>query len=420
MKNNLLLWLAGALLLAGCARAVPGPGGVNHPAQQNKPYVVLLSLDGFRADYLDRFPTPHLDRLAKRGVRSAGLVPVFPSKTFPNHYTLVTGLYADRHGIVANQFWDPRRGAAYTLRDRDAVRDGTWYGGEPIWVTAERQGMVSASFHWPGSEAAIGGVRPTFWRPYDAAVPNDSLIDQVLQWLRLPPRSRPHLVTAYLHDVDDAGHRFGPEDARVGDAVWEVDRALGRLVDGVAALPFADQVNLIVVSDHGMARYGPDTFVALDALIDTAGVRVADAGPNANLFVAGPPARARAVRDSLNARLRHGRAFLRAEVPPRLHYRRTPRVGDVVIVMDEHYTIGLAAQAPRAAGGTHGWDPALSSMHGIFLAAGPGIRRGQTIPAFQNVHVYPLLADLLGLRPAAGTDGQRAVLAPIRAPRRGP
>lgn len=430
--NKIRLWLVTAALLAACGVGTPGPpasppaagaaaagsGGINRPDQQSKPYVVLVSLDGFRADYLHRFATPNLDRLASRGVRAEGLIPVFPSKTFPNHYSIVTGLYADRHGIVANRFWDPERRAAYSLRDRDAVRDATWYGGEPIWVTAERQGMVSASFFWPGSEAAIGGVRPTFWKPYSDSVPNDSLVDRVLQWLQLAPERRPHLVTAYIHDVDDAGHRVGPDDARVGDAIREADRAIGRLLDGIASLPFAARVNLIVVSDHGMAAYGPETFVALDTLIDTTAIRIADAGPNANLFVAGPPARARAVRDSINSRLRHGRAYLRADVPARLHYRDNPRVGDLVIVMEEHYTVGLLAQAPRAAGGTHGWDPDLASMHGIFLAAGPGVRGGQTIPAFRNVHIYPLLADLLGLAPAADIDGQRRVLAPIRAGRR--
>jgi predicted AlkP superfamily pyrophosphatase or phosphodiesterase len=407
----LTLVLSGApSLLAqspAAARSHPalGSGGVNRRAQQGKPYVVMISFDGFRADYLDSLRPPNFARLMQRGARARGLIPVFPSKTFPNHYSIVTGLYAEHHGIVANAFYDPARRARYAIADTSAVRDGSWYRGEPLWVTAERQGMVAASFFWPGSEAAIGGVRPTIVNRYDGTVPDSARVDTVLAWLRRPPAVRPHLVTLYASDVDDAGHKFGPGTRQVADAVGAVDRMLGRLIDGLDSLSIRDSVYLIVVSDHGMARYTPTDFATLGELVDTTGVRIADAGPNANLHVSGGEARARAVRDSLNRVLPHGRAYLREEVPARLHYRSDPRIGDVVIILDAPFQVSTTAKRPSSAGGAHGWDPRYPAMHGIFLVAGPGVRRGVELPRVANVDIYPFVTELLQLRPAAKIDG---------------
>lgn len=391
--------------------AVAGSGGTNAPAQAARPYVVLVSLDGFRSDYIERFAPPALAGLAARGARAENLIPVFPSKTFPNHYSIVTGLRAEHHGIVSNHFWDPARGARFTLADTNAVRDGSWFRGEPLWVTAERQGMVAASYFWPGSEAAIAGVRPTFWKHYDTRVPMGVRVDTALAWLRLPPARRPHLVTLYASDVDDSSHVHGPEATPTAASVLAVDREIGRLLAGLDALPFRDSVYVIVVSDHGMSRSTPQQYVALETLVDTAGVRTADAGPSANLHVAGGPARARLVRDSINRRIVHGRAYLRADVPARLHYRADPRIGDVVVIMDEPWQVGLGGRRPRQAGGTHGWDPASPCMRGILVVAGPRVRRGATFQPVDNVDIYPFVAELLGLVPAARIDGRAGRIA---------
>lgn len=411
-----------ALALAAPARSLPaqaagGSGGVNAPAQRDKPYVVLVSFDGFRADYLDRPGLPNFHRFMRSGVRASGLVPIFPSKTFPNHYAIVTGRYADHHGLVANSFYDPARRATYAVGSA-TVADGSWYRGEPLWVTAERQGMVAASFFWPTSDAAIEGVRPTRWKTYDGAVPDSARVDSVLAWLALPPATRPHFVTAYFSDMDDAGHRFGPCAPQVDSALQHVDTILGRLMDGVARLPEARRVYIVLVSDHGMALTGPGEYVALERRIDTAGVRVAAAGPVANLWIAGGAARARVLRDSLNRRLAHGRAYLRRELPARYHYGDDPRVGDVVVVMDEPYVIGPGGDAPRGPAGAHGWDPADPAMHGIFLVSGPDVRADARIPDVANVDIYPFLAELLGLTPARGLDGRAGRLAALvrRAP----
>ena len=257
-----------------------------------------------------------------------------------------------------------------------------------------------------GTEAPIKGTRPTLWKKFDTSVPNASRVDSALAWLELPANERPHLVTLYMSTVDSAGHRHGPDAPGVGSAILAVDSALGRLLDGIERLPIRGQVNLVLVSDHGMSSVTPRTTIPIESLIDTTDVIVADIGPNANLHVAQDLNRAKRLRDTLNSKLQNGRAYLRSEVPARLRYRDDPRIGDVVIIMNEHYVIGRQSRMPTEAGGTHGWDPAFTSMHGIFLVMGPGVRAGASIPAFENIHIYPLLAEILGLRSAPNVQGR--------------
>ena len=392
-------------LLAGPAHA-QGSGGINTPSQRAKPYVVLISFDGFRPEYLQRLNLPNFERVWRDGVRSTGMIPVFPSKTFPNHYSIVTGLHPEHHGLVANHFHDPGRGTRYSMYDTLAVWDGSWYRGEPLWVTAEKQGMVAASYFWVASEAAIGGVKPTFWKRYDVRVPNAARVDTVLSWLALPEERRPHLVTMYFNDADDAGHRHGPLSPQLDSAAARLDSALGRLLDGVGRLPIRDRVYFVLVSDHGMSEVSPRWYAALDTIIDFAGVTMADAGPNANLHVAGGRPRAIVLRDSINRRMRHGRAYLREDMPRHLHYRADPRIGDLVVVMEDHYQVGRADRPPIEGTATHGWDPTIANMHALFVVKGPGIPRGRVIGAFENVDIYPFITELLGLRPAGNLDGK--------------
>ena len=395
-----------------------GTGGVNAPETLDKPYLVLVSFDGFRPDYLDRYRTPSFDRVAARGVAAEALVSVYPSLTFPTHYSIATGLHPERHGLVGNRFYDPARGEEYNYRDRRSVEDGSWYGGEPIWVTAETQGMVAAAMLFVGTEADIGGVRPTFWTRYSDRGTHRERVDQVLDWLALPPGRRPHFVTLYFSSVDGAGHRYGPASAGVAEAVERVDADLGRLLDGIDTLPHGGDISVVLVSDHGMAAVRPGGTVDLAAIADLRGVRVVVSGPGANLFVPGGAARARAVRDDINdgtgGGLAGGRAYLRKEVPAALRYRDNPRIGDVVIVADPGFMFDLGDASPPA--GMHGWDPRHPDMHGVFLAAGPDIRPGQRIGRVGIVHLYPFLARLLRLAPNPDVDGDLSVLAPVLAP----
>jgi predicted AlkP superfamily pyrophosphatase or phosphodiesterase len=389
-----------------------GSGGINLPRHREKPHVLLISLDGFRPDYIDRYEMPSLRRLARDGVRARALVPVFPTMTFPNHLSLVTGLHPDRHGIVGNSFYDPVLERAYSMSDAKATGDSAWYRGEPIWATAEMQGMVAACFFWPGSDAAIKGTRASYWKPYDGSVPNDVRIDTVLEWLGMPDDRRPHLITLYMSDVDSASHRTGLWSPEIEAAVLRVDQAVGRLLDGIARLPVRDSVYVVVASDHGMADVKEE--IAIDTLIDMTGIRIGTSGPVTNLHVvSGGTTRALAVRDGLNRKLRNGRAWLRADVPARLRHSSDPRIGDVVAIMDEGYTLiptTRPADRARRLTATHGWDSALPSMQATFLVAGPGVRAGAAIPPVNNVDVYPFLTELLGLRPAAGIDGRASVV----------
>ena len=395
---------------ASPAQPAAGTGGINHPGAESRPHVVLVSFDGFHPGYLDRFDTPHFQRLAARGMHAAGLVSVFPSLTFPAHYSIATGLHPEAHGVVGNRFFDPARGAEFSYRRSDDAQDGSWWGGEPIWVTAETQGVVTAAFFFPGTEADIGGVRPSHWRPYDGRVPNRERIDQVLAWLALAPAERPHLITLYFSLVDSAGHRLGPDDPDMRRSVESADGLLGDLMEGIDALPHGERVALVVVSDHGMAAPDPDQAAVLPPVAELAGVRIVTAGPSLSLHV-GDPERARALRDRLDARLVHARAYLREELPEHLHARGNPRLGDLLVMPTG---LGMVQLAPdnRPPAGMHGWDPTLPEMHGIFFAAGPGIAAGIALPTVNAVDVYPLVAHLLGLTPPPDIAGDLAAFAP--------
>ena len=390
-------------------RTPNGSGGINHPSVLERPHVVLVSFDGFRPDYLDRVDTPHFDRLARTGVSSDGLIPVFPSLTFPSHYSIATGLYPEHHGIVGNRFYDPLRGEEFDYRDNENARDGSWWEGEPIWLTAERQGMVAATLFFPGTEASIGDIRPTHWRPYDATMPSADRVRQVLDWLGTAPAARPHLIILYFGFVDGAGHDHGPENPGIANTVRTADRLLGQLLDGIDRLSHASQVYIVVVSDHGMAAVDPLRQIVLPEVVDLRGVRAIPTGPGMSLYVHGDEARGRELRDRINAAVSDAQAFLRNDIPLHLHHRGSVRIGDVLIVPEEGVLVGFR-QDPTPPVGMHGWDPQLPSMHGIFLMRGPGLTPGQRIGVFENVHVYPLLASILELIPNRGIDGQLEVL----------
>jgi predicted AlkP superfamily pyrophosphatase or phosphodiesterase len=401
-----LRWLLVCIVVAGCDACRSAPDEAVTAADPERPYVILISFDGFAAQYWGRTDTPAFDRVAREGVRAEALIPVFPTKTFPNHYSIATGMYPAQHGIVGNSFYDPEREETYSMRDRDAVMDGSWYRGEPIWVTAERQGVRTASFFWVGSEADIQGVRPTTWTPYDGRISNEARVDAVLEWLSQPPDARPQLVTMYFSDVDSAGHAHGPDAPEVDDAIRRVDAALGRLLDGLDALAIGDRVHLVLVSDHGMAAYTPEHAVALDELVELEGVHVAESGTVTSLHVEGDASRAADLRDALNQDLQAGRAYLRDEVPERLRFSEDPRIGDVLVIMEEPWLLVPSQRLPGASGGNHGWDPQSPSMHGIFLASGPTIRANATIEAFELVHIYSLLTEFLGLEPGPDVQGE--------------
>jgi predicted AlkP superfamily pyrophosphatase or phosphodiesterase len=385
--------------------------GPNAAQQQSKHYVVMVSLDGFRYDYAKKYGAKHLLEIAAAGASApAGMIPSYPSVTFPNHYTLVTGLYPEHHGIVGMTFYDPARKERYTYSNPKTNGDGSWYGGVPLWSLAEKQGMRSASFFWPGSEAEIAGERPSFYLHFDDKYPDEKRIDQVISWLKLPPEQRPHFITLYYSNVDHAGHEFGPDSAETKEAVKHVDDLIGTLKQDLDALHLP--IDLIVVSDHGMEKV-QGGWINLDKYVSLDGIETSGA------FLYAPTEEAaNHVYQKLKAADASFMVYRRANVPAELHYDSNPREGDPVIVPRGPYAI--RAEAPPAGRqdrppnvGSHGYDPyMMPSMKAIFYAVGPDIQPGSTVKAFENVNVYPLVVQLLGLD-APKVDGSLNVLSGV-------
>ena len=381
---------------------VPGPARASQPDTRRSPILVLVSFDGWRWDYIDRFSTPNLRAFAARGARAERLIPSFPPLTFPNHYTIATGLYPAHHGIVANAFRDPAMPEKFTMGGETA-KDPAWWGGEPIWVTAINQGRRAAAMFWPGTEAPIAGVRPTFWRAYDKAVTSSSRVDQVVEWLSLPEGERPALVTVYFDEVDTAGHNFGVDSPELASATGHLDAALGQLIAGLARIGVADRTSIVVVSDHGMIQLSGDRVILLDDYIDVETVNVLESGG----FLAIEPKNGDAA--ALEARLRGKHPALaiyrRDEVPPRLHYHDSARIAPIIGIPSDGWTVTTRNRLSERHAATHGFDPRDRSMGALFVAAGPRIRAGIVLAPFENVDVYNFLCSVLELRPAKN-DGR--------------
>lgn len=413
LVSRSVLAVTAVFLLGGCNASGPagsGPsgeptadgqnptGGVNSDQWLATDPLILISFDGFGWDYLDRYPAPAFMDVARRGVWADGSQPPFPSKTFPSHYTIATGLWADEHELTGNRFWDPARNAGYDMGDRTVVEDGSWYGGEPIWVTAEKQGMVAASYFFVGSEADVMGVRPSHWYPYSDNVTGTQKVDQVLEWLSMPAETRPRMITLYFPSVDGAGHRYGPYSDEVGTAITQVDAYLQRLLDGLATVPGGDRVTVLLSADHGMENYNLDRVHPVD-VSGMEDVRFVESGPYASFLVEGDAARQAEVRDAIDAQLPDDiGVYLRADVPEYLHYSATRKVGDIVVVPPLGATISRPGQNPPS-GATHGWDPTNREMHSIFLAMGPRIKENVRLGTIRHVDIYPLMAEILGLTP---------------------
>jgi predicted AlkP superfamily pyrophosphatase or phosphodiesterase len=390
------------LLATGCATVAPP----TPPART----VLLVSVDGLRADVIGTGAMPTLDALAAHGVHARWMNPSYPSLTFPNHYTLVTGLRPDHHGIVNNTMHDPVLGD-FSLRNREAVSDARWWGGEPAWVTLQRHGGTAATMFWPGSEAPVAGQHPTRWLPFDGSVTANARVAQVLAWLDQP--RPPRLLTLYFDKVDHAGHDHGPHSPEVRAAQAMVDAALARLLEGLEARGLRDDIDLLVVSDHGMAAVLPGQRVFLDDWLAEAGLSIDDvdvvsAGAVAGVSPVGE--RQAAAATALVGPHAHAECWPKAALPARWHYGTHPRVPAIVCQAEDGWRIATRPPAdaswryPDHVTGSHGYDPASPTMRAVFVADGPGFADGATLAPFDNVDVYPLLMRLLDV-PARPNDG---------------
>ncbi|CAN5745762.1 ectonucleotide pyrophosphatase/phosphodiesterase [soil metagenome] len=396
--RHLIACLAAALWL------IAGPA-----AATSKPVVILISMDGFRTDYLERGITPNLSRLAAEGARGT-VRPSFPSKTYPNHYTLVTGLRPDHHGLVDNVMIDPLiPGVTFTLSDRATVKDPRWWNdATPLWVTAERQGVISASVYWPGSETAIKGAQPTYWLTFDQDVSAEARVDQVLAWLDLPADKRPGFISLYFDETDTAGHHDGPDSAGLNAAVAHTDEAIGRLTAGLKARGLA--ADLVITADHGMAAVSGDRVIYIeDVLPDDAARRVA---MGAFMTVIPTPGREAEVEAALLRRHDHMTCWRKGDIPARYHFGTHRRIPPIFCLPQTGWEITTRAAVAKAPirGGAHGFDPYVPEMAAVFVANGPHIRQGVKLRTVDNVDVYPLVARLLGVTPEK-SDGKLSGLA---------
>ncbi len=413
--------MSGARILAAfaaLAMAVLGTSTVLAKA----PLLIVISLDGFRADYFDRGLTPTLAQMAREGVHAQAMRPSFPSVTEPNHYTLMTGLYPDHHGIVDNTMVDPAMpGIAFGgPHDQGADNDPRWWNqATPLWVTAERAGLKTATSFWPGDGAIVQGIAPTYRQappsPRPLIFPMDKQLDAVFAWLDLPVDRRPVLIRLHLDITDLMGHLAGPDSAGVNDAIAKTDAALGRLRQGLETRGLWDGANIVVVSDHGMAPISAEKTILLDDLIDLKTVVVTTYGAEGGVDPL--PGHEAAVEKALLAPRAHMTCWTRHSIPARLHYGANPRVPAVFCLADLGWTITTKAEQARfpQLRGNHGYDPAEPTMAAFFLAEGPSFRRGYEAPAFDNIDVYSLLAKVMGLKPRPN-DGHLADVAPMLRP----
>lgn len=417
MKRNLAARSQHLLLIAFVLLAVWLSSCVQSRSIKDlRPTVILISLDGFRYDYIEKYQPPNLLSLARDGVQAKWMIPSFPSKTFPNHYTIVTGLYPQNNGIVENNVFDKGFNATFTMSNREEVQNGRWWLGEPIWITAEKQGQKTAPLFWPGSEAEIAGTRPAYWKPYDGKVTNEARIDTSLAWLDLPANERPTFLTLYFSDVDSAGHDFSPDAAETRDAVLKVDSDLGRLIDGLKARGIFAQVNLIIVSDHGMATQDPNNKIILDELFDTSlAEKILWTSEIVSIF---PRAgKEDAIYETLKSKLPpQAKVYRKAELPARFHYSNSPRIAPLLVLPAEGWTLTtrakfeeMKAKDPKnGLRGGHGYDNELPSMRAIFIGHGSAFKKGAVIEPFENVQVYNVMTRILGLKPAPN-DGNDSV-----------
>lgn len=393
------------------ALSIVSPICAQKPVKDLKPTVILISLDGFRADYLEKYPSPNLNKLARTGVHAKWLIPSFPSKTFPNHYTIATGLYPEHHGIVENNIYD--FGTVFKLDKREEVENPRWWLGEPIWVTAQKQNQIAASYFFPGTETAINGVLPTFYRAFNNKVPNEMRVDKLLAWLDLPAEKRPTMMTLYFSDVDDAGHEFSPDAEETGYAVRNVDRLVGLLYDGLKQRKIADKVNLIIVSDHGMATVNQSNIVNLEDYFNLKDAeQILWTGEIVQIF----PKENKTEEIAAKLKpIKNATCWKKSEIPERLHYNEGNRIAPIVCSANEGWVLTSNERFADAKKrdffdrphGAHGYDNQLESMRALFIAHGAAFKKNVIAEPFANVEIYNLMCRILRLTPAKN-DGDFA------------
>lgn len=385
---------------------------MNAKDMMDKPTVVIVSIDGYRADYNSLFNPPNLTGLERTGVSAKGLKPCYPSKTFPSHFSIATGMTPAHHGIVSNEFYDQKEKRSFAVSDVRAVRDGSWYQADPIWVLAERAGLRTAVYFWIGSEANIDEAHPNYYYNYAETTPDQARVDRALQWLKLTPELRPHLIMLYFSGVDAAAHHFGTQSHQMREAINDIDVQIGRLREGLKGSP---NTNLIVVSDHGMADVDPKKVALIDESAEVQGLlkkfKTTGRGPQMQFYLneGEDHVNVSKMRSALERYARSSGKPLHVVTMPKefasLKYGPTSRTGDLVLDPELPWLVGTRQSPPVATGANHGWNPKLPIMHGILFAEGPAFKKHAILSTVDNVSVAPLALKVLGVPIPKNLDG---------------
>lgn len=389
------------------------PNRHNTVDAQTKPYVIMISTDGFRYDYAKKYNAENLLKYSNGGVQAKAMIPSYPSITFPNHWSLITGLYPSHHGLIDNFFYDYKRKEAYAMSDKKNAEDGSWYGGTPLWGLAEKQGMISASLMWVGSASDAGGKRPTYYYPYHEKFTPSEKVDKVVNWLKLPMDKRPHFISLYFPEVDGSGHHFGPEAKETEDAVHLIDKAIGELVQKVNDLGLKN-VNFIFVSDHGMIKVDGGTPLEIPALLfDKSRFDFYNSQTLLRVVVKNPSEVKAVYKELKGNKTDDYEVYLDKKLPKYLHFGTKDdqynRIGQILLIPKAPKI--FLEKGKKTAVGKHGYNPRLvPEMKATFFAWGPEFKNDVVIDEFSNVNVYPLVAEILGLKITQPIDGKFKVL----------
>ncbi|WP_276878623.1 ectonucleotide pyrophosphatase/phosphodiesterase [Chryseobacterium joostei] len=389
------------------------PERQSSPETQSKPYVIMISTDGFRYDYAKKYNAENLLKLSNSGVRAEAMIPSYPSITFPNHWSLITGLYPSHHGLIDNFFYDYKRKEAYAMSNKKNAEDGSWYGGTPLWGLAEKQGMVSASLMWVGSASDAGGMRPTYYYPYHEKFTPSEKVEKVVNWLKLPEDKRPHFISLYFPEVDGSGHHYGPDAKETETAVHLIDQAVGNLVQKVNDLGLKN-VNFVFVSDHGMIKVDGGTPLEIPAILfDKNRFDFYNSQTLLRVYVKNQDEVKSVYKELKKNKTDDYEVYLDKKLPRYLHFANRDdqynRIGQILLIPKAPKI--FLEKGKKTSVGKHGYNPRLvPEMKATFYAWGPEFKNNLVIDEFANINVYPLVAEILGLKIDQPIDGKIKVL----------
>ncbi len=367
-----------------------------------KPTLILVSFDGFRWDYAQRGLTPNLEFMAQSGVKASSLEPAFPSKTFPNHLSIITGMYPENHGIIYNQIADPFSGRHYDIGNDPSNKQGRWYQGEAIWETLQRQGVRTASYFWPGSEIEVEERHPGIFERYQHNRPYEERIDGVLRWLQLPEEKRPQFITLYFHETDSFGHQFGPDSPEINIAIARLDTMLGRLFAGLKQIDQFATTSIIVVADHGMTAIDTNRVVRVDKFLHREKYETMGYGPM--IGIRPEAGRINAVFERLNKQEARYKVYKREDVPAWFHYSKHPFIPPLILIAEMGWTL-TTEPVEQLGKGNHGYDNHHLEMHAIFFARGPAFKKGYRCGTLRNIDIYPMICRIFNVLPRQNIDG---------------